>query len=59
MVVHLDVKKAFGHVKHRAAFRAMKLQGVSLFSNGSDCGDLEWKLLGSTVGSSLVVQSSR
>ena len=26
------MKKAFDHVDHRAAFRAMKLQGVSLFS---------------------------
>ena len=32
MVVQLDVKKAFDHVDHRAAFKAMKLQGVSLFS---------------------------
>ena len=31
-MVQLDVKKAFDHVDHRAAFRAMKLQGVSLFS---------------------------
>ena len=26
------MKKAFDHVGHRAAFKAMKLQGVSLFS---------------------------
>ena len=32
VVVQLDVKKAFDHVDHRAAFRAMKLQGVNLFS---------------------------
>ena len=32
MVVQLDVKKAFDLVDHRAAFKAMKLQGVSLFS---------------------------
>ena len=32
VVVQLDVKKGFDHVDHRAAFRAMKLQGVSLFS---------------------------
>ena len=32
MVVQLDVKKAFDHVDHRAAVKAMKLQGVSLFS---------------------------
>ena len=32
VVVQFDVKKAFDHVDHRAAFRAMKLQGVSLFS---------------------------
>ena len=32
VVVQLDVKKAFGHVDHRAAFKAMKLQGVSFFS---------------------------
>ena len=32
VVVQLDVKKAFDHVDHRAAFKAVKLQGVSLFS---------------------------
>ena len=32
VVVQLDVKKAFDHVDHRAAFKAMKLQGVSLLS---------------------------
>ena len=32
VVVQLDVKKAFDRVDHRAAFKAMKLQGVSLFS---------------------------
>ena len=32
VVVQMDVKKAFDHVDHRAAFKAMKLQGVSLFS---------------------------
>ena len=32
MVVQLDVKKAFDHVDHRAAFKAMKQYGVSLFS---------------------------
>ena len=32
MVVQLDVKKAFDHVDHRAAFKAMRLQGVSPFS---------------------------
>ena len=32
MVVHLDVKKAFDHVDHRAAFKATRLQGVSPFS---------------------------
>ena len=32
MVVQLDVRKAFDHVDHRAALKAMKLQGVSLFS---------------------------
>ena len=32
VVVQLDVKKAFDHVDHRAAFKAMKLQGVSLFT---------------------------
>ena len=34
VVVQLGVKKAFDHVDHRAAFKAMKLQGqgVSLFS---------------------------
>ena len=29
VVVQLDVRKAFDHVEHRAAFKAMKLQGVS------------------------------
>ena len=32
VVVQLDVEKAFDHVDHRAAVKAMKLQGVSLFS---------------------------
>ena len=32
VVVQLDVKKAFDHVDHRAAFKAMRLQGVSPFS---------------------------
>ena len=32
VVVQLDVKKAFDHADHRAAFKAMKLRGVSLFS---------------------------
>ena len=32
VVVQLDVKKAFDHVDHPAASKAMKLQGVSLFS---------------------------
>ena len=34
VVVHLDVKKAFDHVDHRAAFKAMKLQGVSPIFDG-------------------------
>ena len=32
VVVQLDVKKAFDHADHRAAFKAMRLQGVSPFS---------------------------
>ena len=32
VVVQFDVKKAFDHVDHRAAFKAMRLQGVSPFS---------------------------
>ena len=32
VVIQLDVKKAFDHVDHRAAFKAMKLQGASFFS---------------------------
>ena len=32
MVVHLDVKKAFDHVDHRAVFKAMRPQGGSPFS---------------------------
>ena len=32
VVVQLDVKKAFNHVDHRAAFQAMRLQSVSPFS---------------------------
>ena len=32
VVVQLDVKKAFDHVDHRAAFKATRLQGVSPFS---------------------------
>ena len=31
-VTQWDMKKAFDHVDHRAVFKAMKLQGVSLFS---------------------------
>ena len=34
MVVQLDVKKAFDHVDHRAALKAMKYQSVSLFFDG-------------------------
>ena len=30
VTAQLDLKKAFDHVDHRAAFRAMKLQGVGL-----------------------------
>ena len=32
MLAQLDVRKAFDHVDHRAAFKAMRLQGVSLHS---------------------------
>ena len=32
VVVKLDVKKAVDHVEHRAAFKAMRLQSLSLFS---------------------------
>ena len=32
VVVQLDVKKAFDHVEHRAAFKAMRLQSLSPFS---------------------------
>ena len=32
VVVQWDMKKAFDHVDHRAAFKSMKLQGVDLFS---------------------------
>ena len=32
VVVQLDVKKAFDHVDHRAAFKAMRLRSVSPFS---------------------------
>ena len=32
VVVQLDVKKTFDHVDHRAAFKVMRLQGVSPFS---------------------------
>ena len=50
VVVQLDVKKVFDHVDHRAAFTAMMLRGVSLFSmalvaaiwNGS-CMKARWE----------------
>ena len=58
VVVQLDVKKAFDHVDHRAAFKAMKLQGVSLVFDGIDCCNLEWKLYESALGDGLVEQSS-
>ena len=32
VVAQLDVRKAFDHVDHRAAFTAMRLQGISLLS---------------------------
>ena len=57
VVVQLDVKKALDHVDHRAAFKATKLQGVSLFSDGIDCCNLEWKLYESALGDGLVEQS--
>ena len=31
-VAQLDIRKAFDHVDHRAAFSAMRLQGASLYS---------------------------
>ena len=58
VVVQLDVKKAFDHVDHRAAFKAMKLQGVSFFLDGLDCGNLEWKLHEGMLGNGDVEQSS-
>ena len=57
MVVQLDVKKALDHVDHRAAFKAMKLQG-ELVLDGFDCCNLEWKLHESAFGDGLVEQSS-
>ncbi len=31
-LVQLDIRKSFDHVNHKAAFAAMKLQGISLYS---------------------------
>ena len=46
VVVQLDVQKAFDHVEHRAAFKAMTLQSLSPFSMAFDCSDLvrRWKV---------------
>ena len=53
--MRLDVKKAFDHVDHRAAFKPMRLQSVSPFFDGCN---LEWKLHESTFGNGYVEQSS-
>ena len=58
VVVQLDVKKAFDHVDHRAAFKAMKLQGVSLFSMALIAAIWEWKLYEGMLGNGDVKQSS-
>ena len=56
VVVQLDVKKAFDHVDHRAAFKAMKLQGVSFFSMALIAAI--WKLYEGMLGNGDVKQSS-
>ena len=48
VVAQLDVKNAFDHVEHRAAFKAMRLRSLSPFSMA--CGG--W--LGSVVGRGVV-----
>ena len=59
VVVQLDGKKAFDHVSHRAAFTALKLQGVCEFVfDGFDCGDLEWKLHEGALENGVVEQNS-
>ena len=40
MVVQPYVKKAFDHVDHRAAFKAMRLQSLSFFFDGLDRSNL-------------------
>ena len=50
-VVQLDIK-------HRAAFKAMKLQGCEHVPDGTDCCNLEWKLHESALGNGLVEQSA-
>ena len=39
IVVQLDVRKAFDHVDHRSAFKAMKVHGLAVFSMAC-CVDL-------------------
>ena len=53
VVVQLDVNKAFDHVDHRAAFKAMRLQGVSPLSTALIAAI--WN--GSTFGNGSVEQS--
>ena len=58
MVVQLDVKKAFDHVGHRAAFKANEIARCEFVLDGLDCGNLEWKLHEGMLGNGDVKQSS-
>ena len=58
MVVQLDVKKAFDHVDHRAAFKGNEAARCESVLDGIDCCNLEWKLNESALGDGFVEQSS-
>ena len=58
VVVQLDVKKAFDHVDHRAAFQGNEIARCQFVFDGLDCGNLEWKLHEGMLGNGDVKQSS-
>ena len=58
MVEQMDVKKAFDHVDHRTAFKALKLQGVILFSMVLIDAIWNGSCMKSALGDGLVEQSS-
>ena len=57
VVVQLDVREAFDHVEHRAAFKAMKLQGLSLFSKALIAAIWRGSCMRETVMSSKIQMS--